>query len=62
MLILTRRPNESIRIGKDIIVQVLHIKGGQVRIGIQAPANVPVNREEIHVRKAEEAENAKHQD
>lgn len=62
MLILTRRANESIKIGKNITVTVLHIKGGQVRIGIDAPPSIPVNREEVHQRKAEEADNAKHQD
>ena len=47
MLILTRRVGESIIIGDDIVITVLGVKGNQVRIGINAPKNVPVNREEI---------------
>ncbi len=54
MLILTRRVGEVIRIGKDIEVTVLDIRGGQVRIGIRAPKQVPVHREEIY-RKIESA-------
>ncbi len=48
MLVLTRRPGESIVIGNDIIVTVVEIKGGQVRIGINAPRDVQVHREEIY--------------
>ena len=47
MLILTRRVNEVLNIGDDIEVTVLSTKGNQVRIGIKAPANVAVHREEI---------------
>lgn len=47
MLILTRGIGESLRIGEDIAVEVLGIKGNQVRIGITAPKTVPVRREEI---------------
>ncbi len=47
MLILTRRIGESLRIGENIAVEVLGIKGNQVRIGITAPETVPVHREEI---------------
>ena len=47
MLVLTRRANESIMIGDDIIVTVLAIKGNQVKIGIKAPKGIQVNREEI---------------
>ena len=47
MLILTRRPTESMTIGNDIIVKVTAIKGGQVRIGIEAPKEVTVHREEV---------------
>ncbi len=46
MLILTRKPGEVITIGDQIQVHVLSIKGGQVRIGIDAPKDIPVNREE----------------
>ena len=47
MLILTRRPGETIKIGDDIEVTVLHIKGNQVRIGLKAPRDVRIVREEI---------------
>jgi len=46
MLILTRKKGESIAIGDNIQIQVLNVKGGQVRIGIDAPREVQVNREE----------------
>jgi carbon storage regulator len=48
MLVLTRRPGESIVVGQDIVVTVIEIKGGQVRIGIDAPREVQVYREEIY--------------
>ena len=48
MLVLTRRPGESIIVGKDIVITVIEIKGGQVRIGIDAPREVQVHREEIY--------------
>jgi carbon storage regulator len=47
MLILTRRPNETLMIGTEITVTVLGVKGNQVRIGVNAPKNVTVHREEI---------------
>ncbi|OIO67187.1 MAG: carbon storage regulator [Zetaproteobacteria bacterium CG1_02_53_45] len=46
MLILTRKKGEAIAIGDNIQIQVLNVKGGQVRIGIDAPRDVRVNREE----------------
>ena len=59
MLILTRRINETLNIGDDVQVTVLGIKGNQVRIGIDAPRDVPVHREEIYRRiKREERMNA----
>lgn len=48
MLILTRRPLESVMIGNDIVVTVLGVSGRSVRIGIKAPKSVPVHREEIY--------------
>jgi carbon storage regulator len=47
MLILSRRIGETIRIGPDIVVTVLGVKGSQVRIGVDAPKEVEVHREEI---------------
>ena len=55
MLILTRRPQEIIRISGGIRIILLGFKGGQARIGIEAPPNVVVDREEIHLRKVEES-------
>lgn len=50
MLILTRRVSETVMIGDDVTVTVLGVKGNQVRIGINAPKNVEVHREEIFER------------
>ncbi|APC19455.1 carbon storage regulator (plasmid) [Pseudomonas frederiksbergensis] len=50
MLILTRRNGEAINIGDDIIIRVLSVDGGQVRIGIDAPQEVPVHRDEVYER------------
>jgi carbon storage regulator len=49
MLVLTRKPNQSIMIGDDIEVSVLSVAGEKVRIGIHAPQDVPVFRTEIYV-------------
>jgi carbon storage regulator len=54
MLILTRRIGETIVINGNIRVTVLGVKGAQVRVGIEAPADMPVDREEIHERKQQE--------
>lgn len=50
MLILTRRVGESLIIGDDVVVNVLGVKGNQVRIGVDAPKDVTVHREEIYDR------------
>ena len=48
MLILTRRVGETLMIGDDVTMTVLGVKGNQVRIGVNAPRNVSVHREEIY--------------
>ena len=59
MLILTRRVNESLRVGDDVTVTVVAINGNQVRIGINAPKDVAVHREEIDEKvQAEKAQRA----
>lgn len=50
MLILTRRVGETLKIGDDVNVTVLGVKGNQVRIGVDAPKHVAVHREEIYER------------
>ena len=58
MLILTRRVGETLMIGDDVAVTVLGVKGNQVRIGVKAPRDVTVHREEIYERIREEDESA----
>ncbi|WHI45253.1 carbon storage regulator CsrA [Microbulbifer sp. VAAF005] len=50
MLILKRRTGENLRIGANVSITVLEVKGNQVKIGIQAPRSLPVHREEIYMR------------
>ena len=59
MLILTRRLGESLIINNNVTVTVLSVKGNQVRIGIKAPRDVQVHREEVHNRIQQEKEQGK---
>ena len=67
MLVLTRRANQSIIIGDDVVVTVLEVRGDQVRIGITAPRNVTVHREEVYKQlhdsnvEAANSDNVKHE-
>ncbi|WP_299084954.1 carbon storage regulator CsrA [uncultured Paraglaciecola sp.] len=54
MLVLTRRIGETLMIGDDVTVQVLGVKGNQVRMGIVAPNDIAVDREEIYIKKQQE--------
>ena len=57
MLVLSRYKEESIKIGDDIEIKVLDVRGNTVKIGIQAPEGVPVHRQEVYdIIKAEEDE------
>ena len=47
MLVLSRRQEESIRIGEDVVVTVLSVQGNRVRLGIEAPANIGIRRSEL---------------
>ncbi|HTA14128.1 MAG TPA: carbon storage regulator CsrA [Solirubrobacteraceae bacterium] len=61
MLVLTRKPNQSIMIGDDIEVSVLSVVGEKVRIGIHAPHDIPVFRTEIYIEiQREEGEREAH--
>jgi carbon storage regulator len=48
MLILTRKSGEGIRIGDSIVLRIIEIRGNQVRLGVEAPKNISVHREEIY--------------
>jgi carbon storage regulator len=47
MLIITRRPGQRVMVGDDVIIAVVDVKGANVRIGIEAPKDVPIYREEV---------------
>lgn len=55
MLVLSRKKDQRIQVGKDTWITVVDIRGDKVRLGIEAPDNVPVHREEVARRIAEEA-------
>lgn len=48
MLVFARKPNEAIRIGQDIEIVVLEVRGNRVKLGLVAPAEVPIHRREVH--------------
>jgi len=50
MLILSRKTGEKLMIGDDVELTILGIKGNQVRVGVSAPKDVPVHREEVYLR------------
>jgi len=54
MLILTRRPGESIYLGDDIKLTVLSVQGKQIKIGLEVPDDMPVYREEVYLRVQEQ--------
>jgi carbon storage regulator len=56
MLILSRRPQETIRVGEEVTITVLAVEGNKVRLGITAPRHISVDREEVHERKQREAQ------
>ena len=58
MLVLTRKLGENIRIGDSVKITVLEVRSGQVKLGIEAPPEVKVHREEIYVRIQEETRRA----
>lgn len=62
MLILTRRVGETLMVGDDVTVTVLGVKGNQVRIGVNAPKDVSVHREEIYQRIQKEKSDSQQSD
>ncbi|MBP86978.1 MAG: carbon storage regulator [Planctomycetaceae bacterium] len=49
MLVLSRKKNEQIMIGEDIVITIVDVRGDKVRIGIEAPAHIPVHRQEVYL-------------
>ena len=54
MLVLSRKVGEVIRVGDDVEIKVVAVKGDRVRLGIEAPKDVPVHRQEVYDRRREE--------
>lgn len=61
MLVLTRKAGESIVIGNEVVITVLEVRGGQIRLGVDAPRNLAVHRAEIYQQVMEENQNAANQ-
>lgn len=62
MLVLTRKPNQSIMVGDDVVITILEVRGDKVRVGIEAPRDVIVHRKEVYEairQNVEAAESAK---
>ena len=59
MLVLSRKKNEQIMIGDDVVITIVDVRGDKVRIGIEAPSHVPVHRHEVYLQlQAEQREAA----
>lgn len=58
MLVLTRRLNQSIKIGDDIEITIIEVRGDQVRLGVTAPRDIPVHRKEVYLQIQQENLNA----
>ncbi len=58
MLVLTRKSGESIRIGNNIIITILDSPSGQTKVGVKAPLEIPIHREEVYTRIQEENKSA----
>ena len=54
MLVLSRGVGKQIRVGHGVVLTVLGVRGNKLRLGVQAPANIPIDREEVRTRKANE--------
>ena len=55
MLVLSRNENEQIIIGENVVITIVRVRGDKVRIGIEAPRDMPVNRMEVHKAKSKGA-------
>ena len=62
MLVLSRRPGEALRIGSELRIRVVTVSGGQVRLAIEAPPEIPIHREELYERIERENRESAHSD